>query len=203
MGDLDVSNAIRLTGRQWIGLTVFMVALYLLTPVVWQRAEKLDVGPDYRIPFALSNDYWLWSRVAAQTTATHDTVIESVSSGVREIPLENFVARNHLLIVVRPSHMSAADGRAALARARTKLGVEFDFSGMFGFDDPDRFYCTELVYWASQTAARTGSHERIVTPPDLMKYGEVIYWSGKRDDAQVGEIAIERRRTAPRTAAAQ
>lgn len=135
--------------------------------------------------------------------ATKDTVIESVSSGVREIPLEKFVARNHLLIVVRPSHMSAADGRAALARARTQLGVAFDFAGMFGFDDPERFYCTELVYWASQTAARTGSHERVVTPPDLMKYGEVIYWSGKRDDAQVGEIAVERRGSAPRTAAAR
>ena len=135
--------------------------------------------------------------------ASRGTVIESVGSGVREIPLEQFVSRNHLVLVVRPSNMSAADGRAAVTRARTKLGVPFDGTGMFGFDDPDRFYCTELVYWASQTAARTGSHERVVTPADLMKYGEVIYWSGKRDDAQLGEIALERRRAAPRTAAAR
>lgn len=134
--------------------------------------------------------------------ASRDTVIESIASGVREIPLEDFVSRNHLLLVVRPSNMTAADGRQAVARARTQLGAKFDITGMFGFDDPDRFYCTELVYWASQTAARTGSHERVVTPSDLMKYGEVIYWSGKRDDAQIGEIAAERRRAAPRTAAA-
>ena len=90
MGDLEVSNAIRLTGRQWMGLAVFMVALFLLTPVAWQRAEKLDVGPDYRIPFGLSNDYWLWNRVAAQTTATHDTVMlgDSVVWGVYVKPGE-------------------------------------------------------------------------------------------------------------------
>ncbi len=134
--------------------------------------------------------------------ASRDTVIESIGSGVREIPLESFVARNHLVLVVRPSNMTAADGRQAVARARTKVGAPFDATGMFGLDDPDRFYCSELVYWASQTAARTGSHERVVTPSDLMKYGEVIYWSGKRDDAQIGEIAVERRRAAPRTAAA-
>jgi uncharacterized protein YycO len=133
--------------------------------------------------------------------ASRGTVIESVGSGVREIPLAQLVARNHLLLVVRPSNMTAADGRAAVARARTKIGAPFDATGMLGLDDPDKFYCTELVYWASQTAARTGSHERVVTPSDLMKYGEVIYWSGKRDDAQLGEIAVERRRAAPRTAA--
>jgi hypothetical protein len=133
--------------------------------------------------------------------ASRGTVIESIASGVREIPLEQFVARNHIVIVVRPSNMTAADGREAIARARTKLGAPFDGAGMFGFDDPDRFYCSELVYWASQTAARTGTDELVVTPSDLMKYGEVIYWSGERDDAGVGSLALERRRATPRTAA--
>jgi uncharacterized protein YycO len=133
--------------------------------------------------------------------ASRGTVIESVGSGVREIPLEQFVARNHIVLLVRPSHMTAADGREAVTRARTKVGAKFDGAGMFGLDDPDRFYCTELVYWASQTAARTGSHERVVTPSDLMKYGEVIYWSGQRDDAKLGQLALERRAGSPRTAA--
>jgi hypothetical protein len=133
--------------------------------------------------------------------ASRDTVIESIGSGVREIPLEQLVARNHLVLVVRPSNMTAADGRAAVARARTRIGAPFDATGMFGFDDPDRFYCSELVYWASQTAARTGSHERVVTPSDLMMYGEVISWSGVRDDAGVGELATLRRRAAPRATA--
>ncbi len=70
-----VSNAFALMGRQWAGLAVFAVALYLLAPVAWKRVEKLDAGPDYRIPYELSSDYWLWSRVAEQAAATHDTVI--------------------------------------------------------------------------------------------------------------------------------
>jgi len=124
--------------------------------------------------------------------AERGSVIEAVGSGVREIPLAQLIDRNHYVIVVRPSHMTAIEQHNAVLRARSKLGAEFDISGMFGFGSDERFYCSELVYWASQTAERSGEHERIVTPSDLMKYGAVIYWSGKRDDAQVMAIAKSR-----------
>jgi uncharacterized protein YycO len=124
--------------------------------------------------------------------ARKGTVIEAVSDGVREIPLAQLVDRNHYVIVVRPSHMTAADQRDALARARTRLGAKFDITGMFGLDHEDAYYCSELVYWASQTEARSGHRERVVTPSDLMSYGEVIYWSGKRDDQQVMAQAASR-----------
>lgn len=124
--------------------------------------------------------------------ATKGTVIEAIGSGVREIPLEQLVARNHYVIVVRPSHMTAADQTFAVARARTKVGAPFDYAGMFGFGSDDKWYCSELVAWASQTEARNHVIESVMTPPDLLKYGEVIYWSGKRDDAQVMAIATSR-----------
>ena len=131
--------------------------------------------------------------------ATHDTVIEAVRSGVREIPLAKLVDRNHYVIVVRPSGMTAADEALALARARTRLGAPFDITGMIGVDHADAYYCSELVYWASQTEAHSGRHERVITPADLMKYGEVIYWSGKRTDPQIMELATSRAPRAPRT----
>ena len=136
--------------------------------------------------------------------ATHDTIIESIADGVREIPLSQLVGRNHYVIVVRPSGMTAADEAQALARARSQIGAGYDVGGMFGIDTPEKFYCSELVYWASQTEARSGRHERVVTPADLMQYGEVIYWSGKRTDPQVLELATSRQasRTAHRTASA-
>lgn len=124
--------------------------------------------------------------------AKHGTVIEAVSEGIREIPLRQLVGRNHYVIVVRPANMTAAEQSEAVARARTKLGDEFDITGMFGIDDENKFYCSELVWWASQTEARSGEHEAVVTPADLMKYGEVIYWSGKRTDDQVMELARSR-----------
>jgi hypothetical protein len=130
--------------------------------------------------------------------ATRDTVIEAVASGVREIPLSELLARNHYVIVVRPSGMSAADQTAALARARSQVGTAFDKAGMFGIDDPETFYCSELVWWASETEARSGRTEAVITPADLMKYGEVIYWSGKRTDPQIMELAVAHTPRAPR-----
>ena len=128
--------------------------------------------------------------------AKHDTIIESIGSGVREIPLEQLIGRNHYVIVVRPTGMTAADQTEALARAKSVIGAKYDVTGMFGADTPGKYYCSELVFWASQTEARSGRHETIVTPADLMRYCEVIYWSGKRDDKQVMELATTR---APRT----
>lgn len=133
--------------------------------------------------------------------AKRGTVIEAVSEGIREIPLEKLIDRNHYVIVVRPSNMTAAEQTDAVARARTQLGGKFDIGGMFGIDHEDAFYCSELVWWASQTEARSGRRERIVTPSDLMQYGEVIYWSGKRDDQQVMSIAANRDAEALTTAA--
>ena len=161
----------------------------------------------------LSRSYYAVGDVIAITTrgedlshaaiydATRDMVVESVGEGVREVSLVTFLKRNHYVIVVRPSNMTAADQAHALARAKTKMGLPFDMRGMFGFDNPDAWYCSELVWWASQTEARTGRSETVITPADLMKYGEVIYWSGKRDDAAVMAIAkgrVETKRVAAR-----
>jgi hypothetical protein len=121
--------------------------------------------------------------------ATRGTVIESVGSGVRELPLAAFLERNHVAILVRPFELTAAESRAAVARARSRVGAAFDVTGMLGVDDPDRFYCTELVFWASQIPERTGARERVITPADLLKYGEVVYWSGERSDPAVAAAA--------------
>jgi hypothetical protein len=162
----------------------------------------------------LSRSYYAVGDVIAMTTRGEDLshasmydakrgmVIESVGEGVREVPLVTFLKRNHYVIVIRPSNMSAADQAHALARAKTKLGLPFDIRGMFGFDNPDAWYCSELVYWASQTEARSGRGETVVTPSDLMKYGEVIYWSGKRDDRQLMQIAKDRQSSKKRMALA-
>src|SRR4051812_6104426 len=106
--------------------------------------------------------------------AEHDTVIEAVGDGVREIPLSQLVDRNHYIIVVRPDGMTADDQHRAVERARSQLGTPFDVRGMFGFDEADKFYCSELVWWASQGEQRTGEHFRVVRPSDLMHHGTMI-----------------------------
>ena len=46
------------------GSSVFaiVIAFALLAPVIWKRIETFAPGHDYRIPYALSNDYWLYQR---------------------------------------------------------------------------------------------------------------------------------------------
>jgi hypothetical protein len=56
------SNAVRLSGREWIIAAAFVIGMCLCIPWVWQRIEAFAPGPDYRIPYELSNDYWLYAR---------------------------------------------------------------------------------------------------------------------------------------------
>lgn len=107
--------------------------------------------------------------------ARRNLVIEAVGSGVRELPLAAFLQRTHLVIVVRPT---AGGGARTVARARSQLGVAFDVRGMFGFDDPTKFYCSELAYWAA-----TGERPGVITPAELLEHGAVVYRSGPRDGA--------------------
>jgi hypothetical protein len=63
------SNSMLLTGRQWLGLSLFMLALIVLASPLWRSLERFEPGADYRIPYALSEDYWhfdRWSGVASR-----------------------------------------------------------------------------------------------------------------------------------------
>lgn len=68
------SNAVRLGIGSWLAAATIMIALYLGLPRLWTRFEPLDTGPDYRIPSALSEDYWLYARYAETATANERTV---------------------------------------------------------------------------------------------------------------------------------
>src|SRR5947208_1866690 len=74
-GDIAFSNAIRLSGGQWIGIVLFVVALVNVAPMLWQRFEKFTLEPDYRIPHDLSNDYWLYERFAELAAQENDTLV--------------------------------------------------------------------------------------------------------------------------------
>ncbi|RPJ25468.1 MAG: hypothetical protein EHM35_15520, partial [Planctomycetaceae bacterium] len=58
----DCSHYVRLSGRQWLIVTVALLALIGLGPRIWEHIEGFNPGGDYRVPYELSNDYWLYSR---------------------------------------------------------------------------------------------------------------------------------------------
>ena len=135
--------------------------------------------------------------------AERGTIIEALQPVVREVPLENLLARNHVVIVVRPAGLTQEQRLASVARARSVVGARFDFTGMLGAGSDDRFYCSELVLWASE---REGAAGAVVTPSELVQHGEVVYYSGARSDpALIDTARISRSRSlaAVRTAAAE
>lgn len=124
--------------------------------------------------------------------ARSGTVIEALAPEVREVPLEHLLNRNELVIVVRPSGLTSAQRAEAVERAREYVGTPFDWGGLVGVGRAERFYCSELVYWAS--GIQEATPPRIVSPAELMNYGEVVYYSGKRGDSRVQNAAVASRR---------
>lgn len=56
------TNEMRLSVRQWLVVLVILAACAVGIPQVWKHVERFETGPDYRIPYALSTDYWLYQR---------------------------------------------------------------------------------------------------------------------------------------------
>jgi hypothetical protein len=58
----DCSHCVRLTGRQWLLVAGALLTLVVAAPAVWERIETFQPGGDYRLPYALGDDYWLYRR---------------------------------------------------------------------------------------------------------------------------------------------
>jgi hypothetical protein len=65
--DFDCSHAVRLSGREWLVVAGTLLLLVGLGPTIWAGIEGFHPGPDYRVPYALSNDYWLYNRYCRRT----------------------------------------------------------------------------------------------------------------------------------------
>jgi hypothetical protein len=68
-------NAMRLSARHWLAVAAFVAVVLSGTPWLWKKIETFDTGPDYRIPYALSKDYWLYQRRLERITPTHVAVL--------------------------------------------------------------------------------------------------------------------------------
>jgi lysophospholipase L1-like esterase len=60
--DIPFVNEVRLNARQWLCAIALLIALVLGIPRAWKHLEHFETGRDYRIPYALSKDYWLYER---------------------------------------------------------------------------------------------------------------------------------------------
>jgi hypothetical protein len=69
------SNSVRLSGYEWIFVGVVALALFCFGPRLWERVEKFKPQANYRLPYELSNDYWLYSRYSRFTCSQYEIVV--------------------------------------------------------------------------------------------------------------------------------
>jgi hypothetical protein len=69
------SNAVRLSTAMLLVAGAIFAAFVLLAPTLWEKAEPFAPGPDYRIPYSLSSDYWLYRRYARIAAAASDRIL--------------------------------------------------------------------------------------------------------------------------------
>ena len=61
--------------RQWLAVTAIAAVVLPVTPWLWKKTERFDTGPDYRVPYSLSKDYWLYERRLERIAPTNIAVI--------------------------------------------------------------------------------------------------------------------------------
>lgn len=69
------SNSIRLSRWEWIIAALICIALFFTLPKLWMGVEKFEPEPDYRLPYQLSSDYWLYNRYCRLAAPKYDTLV--------------------------------------------------------------------------------------------------------------------------------
>ena len=69
------SNYVRLQGCEWIIVGIVFSAIFCLAPALWEQLEKLEPDPDYRLPYELGSDYWLYDRYCQWACGRCETLV--------------------------------------------------------------------------------------------------------------------------------
>src|SRR5262245_16760555 len=82
------ANEVRLNIWQWLAVALALVLVAQTAPRLWEKLERFDTGSDYRIPYQLSKDYWLYARRLRQVTDPGSVVVlgDSVVWGEYVLP---------------------------------------------------------------------------------------------------------------------
>jgi hypothetical protein len=69
------SHEIRLSGSQWLIALLLVLGVTWALPRIWTRVERFAPDADYRLPYALSHDYWLFARYSQWAVPEHEVLI--------------------------------------------------------------------------------------------------------------------------------
>jgi hypothetical protein len=69
------SNGIRLSVREWLVAVGIIIVIVLVLPPVWRGLEVFSPSADYRIPYDLSEDYWLFKQYSRSVCGQGKTLV--------------------------------------------------------------------------------------------------------------------------------
>jgi len=69
------SHCVRLSGMQWVLTGAVAILVVALIPSLAHRTETFVPGENYRIPYHLSEDYWLYEQLAARACAESKVLV--------------------------------------------------------------------------------------------------------------------------------
>jgi hypothetical protein len=122
---------------------------------------------------------------AAIYDADSNEVIEADGTGVHTTRLEDFLARSHRVMVITPLWANESTRPIAVKRARSWLGLGYNYTGLIGLNAPNRFYCTQLAVDAYKEAITANPPQNplppVILPGQMYYWGRVIYDSGAVD----------------------
>jgi uncharacterized protein YycO len=119
-----------------------------------------------------------WSH-AAVLDLDRDEVVEADAKGVHRSSLAVFLQKTHRLLIVRPDWSTEKTSLEALASARSHIGKGYDFLGLVGVNNAERFYCSELAVAVYRPYMPAGQRiPRPVAPSQLHYWGRILYDSG-------------------------
>jgi hypothetical protein len=98
---------------------------------------------------------------------------------VHRSTLPAFLEKTHRLLLVRPDWSTDKTALEALSNARALVGKGYDFLGLAGINNPERFYCSELAVAVYRPYIPVGQRiPRPVAPSQLHYWGRILYDSG-------------------------
>jgi len=86
--DTTFVNELRLNARQWLAVFALVAVALWALPRLWAKLERWEINSDFRIPYAMSKDYWFYERYLEHAPA-HERVLvlgDSVMWGEYVLP---------------------------------------------------------------------------------------------------------------------
>ena len=119
---------------------------------------------------------------AAVLDSEQGIVIESMSPGVIETSLADFLDHAHRVLLIEPMWWTPETGLAATQKAHDLVGSKYDFTGLIGLSDDERFYCSELAFHVYQPYQLEEDHiPKVIEPGQMYLWGKVLWDSRPRD----------------------